>query len=154
MKQKMNESLEYRISRGGQIYGPYTEADLRAYLASGNVSPTDLARTNDAEKWRPVRRVLPKLKESDPEKLRVEGFRTDVLSPPDIPWWMAMVLDLLTGLTFFVAWDIVEGVWLYRVRRKSRALLYYVIAGLLFGINAPALYSSVIHDIFGGSRID
>ena len=142
--------MDYRISRGGETYGPYTEAELRDYIASGNVSLSDLARSDKMKKWRPVRRVLPKQKKARPQTLQVQGFRADVLSPPDIPWWMAFVLDVLTGFSFFVAWDIIEGIWIYRVRGKSRALAYYVIAGVLFAINAPAYYSAV-NDVTGNS---
>ncbi len=37
--------MHYQISRNGQMYGPYTLEDLQRYLASGNILPTDMAKT-------------------------------------------------------------------------------------------------------------
>ncbi len=138
--------MEYRIQRQGQIYGPYTEAEVRQYLAAGNIVETDLARTPDMKKFRPLQKVLPKEKKPVKTNLRVEGFRTDISSPPDIPWILALILEVSTSFTFFLAWDVVEAVWLYRVRPSAlRPLVYSAVAGALVGIEAPAIVSEVKH---------
>ncbi len=46
--------MHYHVSRNGQTYGPYTLEDLQRYLASGNVLPTDLAKTEEMTDWLPV----------------------------------------------------------------------------------------------------
>lgn len=134
--------MEYIVTRGSQTFGPYTEAELRAYASSGNIVPTDLVSGNEIEKPIPVRKAF---EQWDKTHTLQNGLRSDVPSPPDLPWWLAAILDLATGLTFFVAWDIVEGWWMRRVRPQSRALWYFLAAGVLFAINAPALYSDVMH---------
>jgi hypothetical protein len=139
---------QFRVSRNGKEFGPYTEADLRAYLASGNIVETDLVRSEQMKKWVSLKRMLPRLNKSAAEAARLSALRTDLPSPPDIPWWMAMILEVLTGLTFFIAWDIVQAVWLRRVEKKSIALTLYAIAAALFIINARALYSEVLHNLF------
>lgn len=48
----------YQISRNGQMYGPYTLEDLQRYVASGNVLPTDLAKSEEMTEWIPVSQVL------------------------------------------------------------------------------------------------
>jgi hypothetical protein len=155
--------MEYRIARDGNTYGPYTEAELREYFAAGNVVANDLVRSSEMDDWQPLREVLPKLKRTARRTARKRkrdtsraldpaGLRPDLPSPPDMPWWMAMILEALTVTAFFVAWDIVEGVWLYRVQRGSRALWYFCAAGLLFAINAPAIRSVVAHNAFEGPR--
>ncbi|MGI4827435.1 MAG: DUF4339 domain-containing protein [Janthinobacterium lividum] len=48
----------YQISRNGQMYGPYTLEDLQRYVTSGNVLPTDLAKSEDMSEWVPVSQVL------------------------------------------------------------------------------------------------
>ncbi|HEY5331222.1 MAG TPA: DUF4339 domain-containing protein [Acidobacteriaceae bacterium] len=150
--------MEYQVSRDDTMFGPYTEAELRQYSVSGNIVMTDLVRRAGTEKWTPLKKVLKQLddrnkrieaREKKSKALRMEGLRADVPSPPDMPWWLAAILDVATGLTFFVAWDIVEGVWLYRVDRASKALWYYLVAGAMFAVNAPAIYSTVLHDVFG-----
>ena len=50
--------MHYQISRNGQLYGPYTLEDLERYLASGNVLPTDLAKSEEMADWIPVSQLL------------------------------------------------------------------------------------------------
>ena len=46
----------FPLSVGGETHGPYAESDLRAWLASGQVSPDALVWDGGA--WRPVGDVL------------------------------------------------------------------------------------------------
>ncbi len=48
----------YHVTRNGQNYGPYTLEDLQRYVASGNVLPTDLAKSDEMAEWVPVSQVL------------------------------------------------------------------------------------------------
>ena len=50
--------MNYQISRNGQLYGPYTLEDLQRYVASGNVLPMDLAKTETMTEWLPVSQIL------------------------------------------------------------------------------------------------
>jgi hypothetical protein len=50
--------MHYQISRDGQMYGPYTLEDLKRYLASGNVLPNDLAKSETMADWLPVEQIL------------------------------------------------------------------------------------------------
>jgi uncharacterized membrane protein YhaH (DUF805 family) len=50
--------MHYQISRNGQTYGPYTLEDLERYLATGNVLPSDLAKSEDMADWLPVSQIL------------------------------------------------------------------------------------------------
>jgi hypothetical protein len=143
------EPMEYRISRDGKTFGPYTEAELHAYFAAGNIVETDLVRSADTDKWATLKKHF---KEQEKQKkkapLLLPGLRGDLPAPPDMPWWLAMILEVFTGFAFFIAWDIVEGFWLHRVMPRSRALWYFIAAALLFAVNAPAIYSTVLHNVF------
>jgi len=50
--------MQYQISRNGQLYGPYTLEDLQRYIASGNVLPSDLAKSEEMADWVPVAQVI------------------------------------------------------------------------------------------------
>ncbi len=50
--------MHFQISRNGQTYGPYTLEDLQRYLASGNVLPSDLAKSDQMSEWIPVSQLL------------------------------------------------------------------------------------------------
>ena len=49
----------YMISRAGEQFGPYSEADLRGYIGSGQVLPDDLAWTEGMADWLPVSQIFP-----------------------------------------------------------------------------------------------
>ena len=46
--------MTYQVSRNGQMYGPYTLEDLQRYVASGNILPTDMAKSEEMPDWLPV----------------------------------------------------------------------------------------------------
>ncbi len=50
--------MHFQVSRNGQMYGPYTLDDMQRYLASGNILPTDLAKSEDMPDWLPVAQIL------------------------------------------------------------------------------------------------
>ena len=49
--------MQIHISRDGQILGPYTLEDIRAYLTEGRILPSDLAWFDGASQWMPLTAV-------------------------------------------------------------------------------------------------
>jgi hypothetical protein len=79
--------LNYTVSRNGQTYGPYTLEDLRRYIASGNVLPTDLARNETMPDWVPVAQILATPQAPPPpppatQSLRVPGDDASPFAAP------------------------------------------------------------------------
>jgi hypothetical protein len=130
------------IARNGTQYGPYTEAQVREYIATGFLFATDAARRDDSAEWQPLSQLIAFVTPSRWEP------------PPDLPWWAALLLDIITGTIFFVVWDVVEAAWLHRVRPQSTALTYYAIAAVLFLLSAPGNYHSVMHGFFGTPLVE
>ncbi|MFP6901717.1 MAG: GYF domain-containing protein [Opitutales bacterium] len=54
------------IARNGKTYGPYRRDAVESYLASGQLSPSDLAWTSDMTDWRPLKEVLDSAEEAPP----------------------------------------------------------------------------------------
>lgn len=50
--------MQIYISRNGQQYGPYSEEQARAYLASGELQPGDLAWAEGRGDWQPLSALL------------------------------------------------------------------------------------------------
>jgi len=50
--------MKYYIRRDLNEYGPYTLADLQRYVAQGNISPSDLTRSEGMADWVPVGDVI------------------------------------------------------------------------------------------------
>ena len=54
----VSQALQIYIHRNGQPFGPYSEHDIRRYLAQGRLRPTDPAWHNGVTTWVPVSTVL------------------------------------------------------------------------------------------------
>jgi hypothetical protein len=50
--------MPYQLSRGGLLYGPYTLDDLKRHMATGNVLPNDLVKSEADADWITVDRLF------------------------------------------------------------------------------------------------
>jgi len=57
--------MEVWIGRDGERHGPYTEADVRQWLASGDVSPADLGWYEGLSDWQPLSVLFPRAQADD-----------------------------------------------------------------------------------------
>lgn len=182
--------MTFRIARNGQVYGPYTLAEVERYLASGNILFTDLAQPEGSAEWLPVAQLFP----TAPSGAAAAGYAAApgtapgtapgyeatghaapgyVASgyataghpvppypvppsfnpslyedPPDLPWWLALILGILTGGLFFVVWDIYQAAWMRRIQPRSVAVFLYAAAGVLFLFNLPSSWHSIGYWVF------
>ena len=153
--------MTFRIARNQQIFGPYTEAEVRQYLASGNILPSDLAQPEGTADWLPVSQLFPS-QSSAPFGAQA-GASTAPQSPtaglgrypdpPDLPWWVALLLGIVTGGIFFVIWDIVQASWLRRVQPASNALALYIAIAVVFVVRLPASWATIEYNIFAGPPV-
>jgi hypothetical protein len=142
--------MSYTITRNGQTFGPYTPAEVQQYLASGRILPTDLAQAEGMAEWLPVGELFP----AAPLAEQVAGARVVLFpDPPDLPWWVALLLGILTGGLFFVIWDIVEAAWLRRISQTSSALALYTVVAVLYVLRLPETWHSVEYNVFNGPRM-
>lgn len=143
--------MHYQIARNGQMYGPYTMEDLQRYLASGNVLPTDLAKSEEMAEWIPVAQLLgtqgsasvpPPGGASAPtpyqQPLAPGGTAVPYPDPPNIYWALVLLLDLLTCSLFQLVWNIVLAAWFRRVSPNSKAFLLYIASAVLLFIQAAS----------------
>lgn len=50
----LDDAAQYWIARGQQTFGPYTGAQVREYVASGNIALSDMLRGERDAEWTPV----------------------------------------------------------------------------------------------------
>jgi hypothetical protein len=139
--------MTYRIARAGQVFGPYTATEVREYLAVGRLLPSDLTQAEGAAQWVALRELFP---ETVWGGAAVPGAAGRVLlfpDPPDLPWWVALLLGVVTGGLFFVIWDIVEARWMRRVARVSTALGLYLAVAVLYLFRVPANWHMVAYNV-------
>ncbi len=154
--------MHYHVSRGGQTYGPYTLADLERYIASGNILPTDMVKSDEMPEWVPVSDVI---RPAAPAAVTVEYGQTGPVAtasyaaqepyqepypnPPNLNWGLVLLFDLLTMSVFQMVWNVIVAVWMRRVQPNSRALFYYA-AGygmvlVYMWLRIPAIVASLHH---------
>ncbi len=146
--------MTYRVARSGQTFGPYTDAEIRQYLASGNIGMSDMVQAEGTGEWVPVLQLFPLT--SVPPVMPtppVVGPKVLYPDPPDFPWWGALLLGIVTGGLFFVVWDIVEASWLKRIESKSTAFLLYIGVAVFYLFKLPGIWSTMNYNMFGGPNV-
>ncbi len=127
--------MVYHVSRNGQNYGPYTLEDLQRYVASGNVLPTDLAKSDEMPEWVPVAQLLgASMPQTAPAAVApfagtVPPYPSGVAAypdPPNLHWALVLVIGIFTCGLFFIVWYLVQAVWMRKVNPRSNALFLYI----------------------------
>ncbi len=133
------------------MYGPYTLEDLQRYVASGNISPTDTAKSEDMPGWLPVAQILatagpaavpPPVDTTPPAYPQPIG--TPYPDPPNVHWVLDLLLWFLTCSLFNKVYILVQAAWLQRIQPNSKGLMLYIIATVIAVINIFASFSLVV----------
>jgi hypothetical protein len=131
--------VNYFIKRDLNEYGPYTLAELQRYVASGNVLLTDMCRSEGLQEWVPVSQVIGNIPVPAAAPAPAAAAPAQQISPypppPNLHWGAVLALGIVTCGLFGWIWAIVEAAWMKKVQPNSKALLYWVIALVLFGID-------------------
>ena len=150
----------YHVSRNGQTYGPYTLDDLRRYVASSNVLPTDMARAEGSEQWQTVAQVLgmpaaqPYTAPVYPAYTAPGGQPADPTlypDPPNLAWGLVLLFNVFTCGIFMVVWNIVVAAWMRRVQPTSQALLYYI-GGAILSLTSSGTFMAMQRNHYHFSR--
>ncbi len=129
--------MNYFVKRGEQEFGPYSLAVLQQYVAQGNISQQDLARSEAMTDWAPVSSVLGNVAVPTAATFAAANMAlaaSAAAQPPKLHWAWVVVLGIVTLGIFWLIWLCVEAAWVRKVRPQSQSL-YYVIAyiGTAFG---------------------
>jgi hypothetical protein len=152
--------MTYQVSRNGQMYGPYTLEDLKRYVASGNILPTDMAKSEEMPDWLPVAQILgttgtagaastPGIPTPAPAPAYVAPSAYPPATgiaypdPPNLHWGLDLLLWFLTCSLFNKVYVLVQAAWLQRVQPNSKGLMLYIIATVIAVINIFASFSLV-----------
>ena len=140
--------MTYRIARNGQVFGPYTLEQVQQYMVSGNIVAGDLALAEGSAEWLPVSQLFP-LASMAEAPAYAGGLPALYPDPPDLPWWVALLIDIFTGGLFFTVWNIYTSAWLRRIDSASTALYFRVAEAALAIIALPGTYHDVAHWVWG-----
>jgi hypothetical protein len=146
--------MTYQVSRNGQMYGPYALEDLKRYVASGNILPTDLAKSEEMPDWVPVSQILgtfsaPQAAYAAPTAYAAPSLPSQPTGvaypdPPNLNWALELFLGFVTCTLFVMVWNLVIASWANRIEPASKALTYYIIATVLIVLNLGSSWGVVI----------
>jgi hypothetical protein len=146
--------MTYQVSRNGQMYGPYTLEDLQRYVASGNILPTDMAKSEDMPEWLPVAQILGAVGTAGPAAIPIPAYAAPSTypqpsgiaypNPPNLQWALELLLGFFTCGFFVVVWNLVIATWANRVQPASKALTFYIIATVLIVLSLGSSWSVII----------
>jgi hypothetical protein len=150
--------MTYQVSRNGQMYGPYTLEDLQRYVASGNILPTDMAKSEEMPEWLPVAQILgtagaagttgttgttaiptPAYAAPYPQPSGVA-----YPDPPNLHWGLELLLGFFTCGLFVVVWNLIIASWANRIQPASKALMFYIAATALIVLNLGSSWGIII----------
>ncbi|MGD0796218.1 MAG: DUF4339 domain-containing protein [Acidobacteriaceae bacterium] len=118
----------YHVTRDGQNYGPYTIEDLRRYVASGNVLPSDMAKSDEMAEWAPVAQLLGVAAPAG-YGVTPPAYAPGMVpypDPPNLHWGLVLLIGFFTCGLFIAVWDIVQAAWMRKVNPRSNALFLYI----------------------------
>jgi hypothetical protein len=157
----------YHVMRNGQNYGPYTIEDLRRYMASGNVLPSDLAKSDEMAEWTPVGQILGGAGGQQPPVAPgyaapgypAPGYAAPSYAAPSYPaggvgayedapnlsWGLVLLFAFFTCSVFMFVWNLVLASWMKRVQPNSTAIFYYATATVLLVLQIVFTPHVLIH---------
>jgi hypothetical protein len=149
--------MTYQVSRNGQMYGPYTLEDLQRYVASGNILPTDMAKSEEMPDWLPVAQVIgiagtPGT--GSPAAIPTPAYGAPSTypqpsgiaypDPPNLHWGLELLLGFFTCGLFVVVWNLIIAAWANRIQPASKALMFYIAATVLIVLNLGSSWGVII----------
>ena len=120
-------------------------------MAAGSLTPADLAQGDGEQEWLPLEVLFPA---SPPTHLHPNGTPKLMADPPDLPWWIALLIGIFTLGFFFQIWDIVQSAWMKRVDRKSIALFLYIAEFVVFLLKLPSTLHNVAYNIGAATYLE
>ena len=149
--------MTYRIARNGSIFGPYSLLEVQRYLASGHIVASDLAQIDSQpeamQEWLPVEVLFPTSPALDPRPYP-GGLPKLFPDPPNLAWWLALILGIVTLGFFFQIWDIIESVWMRRVDRSSIALFLFLAETVVYIGKLPMTLQNIAYNLGYGQPVD
>lgn len=120
--------MKYFIKRDEKEYGPYSLADLQTYVQQGNVSPSDMARSEGMAEWGPVSSIIGTI------TVPVAGgfgaapalANPRAALPPNMHWAVLLLLSVVTFGIFGIVWVFIQAAWVRKVRENNHAIFYLI----------------------------
>jgi hypothetical protein len=141
------DAMKYLIHRGGQQYGPYSVEELKQFVASGNVLPSDMAWAEGMPAWMPVSQILggapapapapgyqaPSPVFAQPPSAAPASFSSAPAGgpmPPSLHWALVLVITALCGI-FGLVWLFVEASFVKKLDPNNKSIMMLIVSFLV-----------------------
>lgn len=120
--------MNYFVKRELREYGPYTEGDLRRYLASGHLSPDDLFRPEDGSEHRALSQLgLVPTGPALPPGAYAPAYNKPQMAngaplPPNLHWGLVLLFTVLSCGFFAMVWMLMQAWWLKQLHAGNRSI--------------------------------
>jgi hypothetical protein len=142
--------MNYQVKRGEELFGPYSLSDLQSYFQSGRISLEDLTKSEGMAEWIPVSQVLGNVPipiaataggVNNGASYADEAQPQSVGLPPNLPWWILLILSLFTRQLFNFIWALVQANWARKLCASNTPLVLVAMypAGMISGLVAFAI---------------
>jgi hypothetical protein len=142
--------MNYQVKRGEELFGPYSLSDLQSYVQSGRISLEDLTKSEGMAEWIPVSQVLGTVPipiaatagaVNNGASYADEAQPQRVGLPPNLPWWILLILSLFTRQLFNFIWALVQANWARKLCGSNTPLVLVAMypAGMISGLVALAI---------------
>jgi hypothetical protein len=123
--------MNYYIKRDTTEYGPYSLADLQKYVQSGQISTSDLCRSDGLAEWVAVSQVVGNVAVPVAAPAGVpygaNPAASMVPSPPNMQWVVLLLIGIFTCGLFGSIWLLVLSFFVKKVDQESKAPLWMMI---------------------------
>jgi hypothetical protein len=138
--------MNYYVKRDDKEYGPYSLADLQRYVQSGEVSPTDLCRSDGMTELLPVSRIVGNIPAPQTNQalggtvyggtgMSTRAGLANMAVPPSMHWGLLLVLSIVTCGIFSIIWIFVQAAFVKKIDPESKAqMLLLCYLGLAIGV--------------------
>ena len=137
--------MSYTISRNGEQFGPYSEADLHAHISSGHILPDDLTWKEGMATWLPVAQIFSSGSQRGSVAapppfvghLSPSVAPASVSVPPGLHWGLVLLFTLLTFGLFGWVWLFIQQNWIRRIAPETQTTgVAYIIGYIVFAVVA------------------
>jgi len=145
------DAMKYLIHRGGQQYGPYSVEELKQFVASGNVLPSDMAWAEGMPAWVQVSQILggapapapapaptpsyqaPSPAFAQPPSATPASFSSAPAGgpmPPSLHWALVLAITVLCGI-FGLVWLFVQAAFVKKLDPNNKSIMMFIVSFLV-----------------------
>ncbi len=139
--------MSFLVSRDGQQFGPYTEENVRNYLAAGSLFPTDQIREESSPAWTTIGQLF-QIPAIAPPMMPPQAFPAQPYAvpqqggivPPNLHWLIVLLLSV-TWIFLFI-WALVQASFARKIDPSSNAMWAFLLWIALSVVNFVMVFQN------------